>query len=68
MVVSGVVVAPGLGAREGEVPELVNQVPHSLLLTLQPDVVAVPRHKELWLVERVSIVLENLQLSSQLLR
>ena len=32
---------PELGSREGEVPELVDEGPHTLLLRLQPDVVPV---------------------------
>ena len=43
VVVGGVVVAPELGAWEREVPELVNETAHSLLLSLQPLVIAVPR-------------------------
>ena len=41
MVVCGIVVSPELGAGQGEVPELVDEAPHSLLLALQPLVVAV---------------------------
>ena len=43
VVVSGIVVAPELGAWEREVPELVNETAHSLLLSLQPLVIAIPR-------------------------
>ena len=41
VVVRGVVVPPELGAGQGEVPELVDEAPHSLLLALQPLIVAV---------------------------
>ena len=40
VVVSGVVVAPELRPREREVPELVDEAPHPLLLRLQPLLIA----------------------------
>ena len=40
VVVGGVVVTPELGTGEGEVPELVDETPHPLLLCLQPLLVA----------------------------
>jgi len=49
--------SPELGAGEGEVPELVNEGPYTLLLCLQPDIVPITSHKELGFVERVCVVL-----------
>lgn len=42
VVVSGVKVPPELRAWQGAVPELVYQFPHLLLLTLQPQIIAIP--------------------------
>ena len=41
MVICRVVVSPELGAGEGEVPKLVNQTLDSLLLCLEPQVIAI---------------------------
>lgn len=41
VIISGVIMSPELGAGEGEVPELVNEGPYTLLLCLQPDIVPV---------------------------
>ena len=43
VVVCGVVVTPELRPGEGEVPELVDETSHPLLLCLKPLVIAVPR-------------------------
>ena len=53
MIVRGVVVPPQLGAGQREVPKLVDEAPHSLLLGLQPLVVAVAclRERQEWVVE-----------------
>ena len=42
VVVDGVEIAPELWAWQGAVPEFIDESPHSLLLTLEPQVVAIP--------------------------
>lgn len=41
VVVCGIKVTPELGTWQGAVPEFVDELPHSLLLSLQPQVIAI---------------------------
>ena len=56
MIVGGVVVAPQLRPGEREVPELIDETVHSLLLSRKPLVIAVPclhntQHKKITQLE-----------------